>query len=131
MAHPSYGRTFVPRPGPLGHGPPPATQPAAFIPAQRPNGRPDARPDGRHSLVEPSRGTPQPRARRGRRRGDDRRAVHWLLLIPIGMPLLVPLYNRVDPKFAGIPFFYWYQIATGLVAIVVMTLLYHVTKDRH
>jgi putative solute:sodium symporter small subunit len=56
--------------------------------------------------------------------------VHWLLIIPIGMPLLVPLYNRIDPKIAGIPFFYWYQMATALVAIVVMTFLYQVTKDR-
>jgi uncharacterized membrane protein len=46
------------------------------------------------------------------------------------MPLLVPLYNRVDPKLAGVPFFYWYQMATALVAIVVMTLLYLATKDR-
>jgi uncharacterized membrane protein len=47
------------------------------------------------------------------------------------MPLLVPLYNRIDPKLAGIPFFYWYQMATGLVAIVVMTFLYLATKDRN
>ena len=69
-------------------------------------------------------------ARQVRRRGDDGRPVHWLLIIPIAMPLLVPLYNRVDPKLAGIPFFYWYQMATALVAIVVMTFLYLVTKDR-
>ena len=55
---------------------------------------------------------------------------HWLLAIPGIMPLLVPLYNRVDPKLAGIPFFYWYQMATALVAIVVMTFLYQVTKDK-
>ena len=72
---------------------------------------------------------PRPR-RRVRHRDDDRRAVHWLLIIPIVMPLLVPLYNRVDPKLAGIPFFYWYQMATALVAIVVMTFLYQVTKDK-
>ncbi len=56
--------------------------------------------------------------------------MHWLLVIPIVMPLLVPLYNRVDPKLAGIPFFYWYQMATALVAIVVMAFLYVVTKER-
>jgi uncharacterized membrane protein len=66
-----------------------------------------------------------------RHRGHDRHPAHWFLLIPIGMPLLVPLYNRIDPKLAGIPFFYWYQMATGLVAIVVMTFLYLATKDRN
>ena len=134
MANPSYGRAFVPRPRPLEHGAPPTTRPGAYTPAQRPTGRPDARPDRRHGIVESPRRTPQrpPQrpARRVRRRDDDRRAVHWLLIIPIGMPLLVPLYNRIDPKIAGIPFFYWYQMATALVAIVVMTFLYQVTKDR-
>jgi Protein of unknown function (DUF3311) len=134
MANPSYGRAFVPRPRPLEHGAPP-TNPPGLYPAPRPNGRPDARPDQRYGIVEPSRRRdrlperPGP-ARRVRHRHDDRRPIHWLLVIPVGMPLLVPLYNRVDPKLAGIPFFYWYQMATALVAVVVMTFLYLVTKDR-
>jgi putative solute:sodium symporter small subunit len=83
-------------------------------------------------IVEPQR-IDRNRSRRGRvrRRDDDKRAIHWLLAIPIVMPLLVPLYNRIDPKIAGIPFFYWYQMATALVAIVVLTFLYQVTKDRN
>ena len=27
------------------------------------------------------------------------------------MPLLVPLYNRIEPRLFGLPFFYWYQLA--------------------
>ena|SRR5690349_4494965 len=133
MANPSYGRAFVPRPRPLEHGAPPTNRPGAYAPAptpvSRPNGRPDAPFDARYGIVEPRRGGRAP-GRRVRHRDDDRRAVHWLLVIPIVMPLLVPLYNRVDPKLAGIPFFYWYQMATALVAIVVMTFLYQVTKDK-
>jgi len=31
------------------------------------------------------------------------------LLIPFVVYLSVPSYNMVDPKFYGLPFFYWYQ----------------------
>jgi len=39
---------------------------------------------------------------------------HWLLVVPVIVPLLIPLYNRMTPTFWGIPFFYWYQIACAL-----------------
>ena len=39
-----------------------------------------------------------------------------LLLLPLAMILPVPLYDRVSPSLAGIPFFYWYQLA-WLVAL--------------
>ncbi|MFC5730151.1 MULTISPECIES: DUF3311 domain-containing protein [Nocardioides] len=39
-------------------------------------------------------------------------------LFPVAATLAVPLYARVEPRIAGIPFFYWYQFAclalTGL-----------------
>ena len=35
----------------------------------------------------------------------------WLLLLPFAGVLWPPLYNRIDPMLAGIPFFYWYQMA--------------------
>ena len=59
-----------------------------------------------------------------------RKGFLWLLLIPGGMPLLVPLYNRVDPVFWGLPFFYWYQLACAGVATLVITFVYQVTKGR-
>src|SRR5262245_54737052 len=44
-----------------------------------------------------------------------------LLLIPFVALLWVPLYNRLDPKLFGIPFFYWYQfvwvILTSLIIL--------------
>jgi len=55
---------------------------------------------------------------------------HWLLAIPGIMPLLVPLYNRLTPAFWGIPFFYWYQIACAIVAMVTITAVFQLTKGR-
>jgi uncharacterized membrane protein YhdT len=52
------------------------------------------------------------------------------LVIPTVMPLLTPLYNRVEPQWWGLPFFYWYQLACVLLAIVMITLVYQVTKGR-
>jgi uncharacterized membrane protein len=59
-----------------------------------------------------------------------RRGLNWLMLIPIVMPLLVPLYNRDEPRLFGMPFFYWYQLACVLVTIVVVTFIYLMTKGR-
>jgi len=40
-----------------------------------------------------------------------RARLSWLLLLlPFAAMLWVPFYNRVDPAFLGIPFFYWYQL---------------------
>jgi hypothetical protein len=55
---------------------------------------------------------------------------HWLLVIPAVMPLLLPLYNRVDPKLAGIPFFYWYQMGCAVLATAVISFVYLMTKGR-
>jgi hypothetical protein len=46
-----------------------------------------------------------------------------LLIIPLVAILWVPSYNARQPELAGIPFFYWYQLAwiligAGLVVIV-------------
>lgn len=34
-----------------------------------------------------------------------------LLIVPFAALLWVPSYNRAEPAIAGIPFFYWYQLA--------------------
>jgi hypothetical protein len=40
--------------------------------------------------------------------GGDRRW-RWLLLLPFIGLMWVPFFNRVEPDFFGLPFFYWYQ----------------------
>jgi hypothetical protein len=56
--------------------------------------------------------------------------LHWLLLVPIVLPLLTPLYNRMDPRLFGLPFFYWCQLAFVVVDVGVITLVYRLTKRR-
>jgi hypothetical protein len=47
-----------------------------------------------------------------------------LLLLPIAAMLWVPSYNKIDPELAGIPFFYWYQIAWILIGAVLVLIVY-------
>jgi hypothetical protein len=53
---------------------------------------------------------------------------HWLLAVPAIVPLLTPLYNRTEPALAGIPFFYWCQLAFVGLVVGVITLVYQVTE---
>jgi hypothetical protein len=61
---------------------------------------------------------------------SDRSYWLWLLLIPALLPLLTPVYNRIEPRLAGVPFFYWFQLALVGLDIVVVTLVYQATKRR-
>jgi uncharacterized membrane protein YhdT len=66
-----------------------------------------------------------------RRVEDHSRARYQLLLIiPIMAPLLTPLFNRTNPVVWGLPFFYWYQIACCLLALVITSLVYRLTRQR-
>jgi Protein of unknown function (DUF3311) len=40
-----------------------------------------------------------------------------LLVVPIAINAYTPLYNKVNPELAGMPFFWWFQIL--LLAICV------------
>ncbi len=42
--------------------------------------------------------------------GKKRSSWRLLLLVPFIATLWVPFYNRVEPTFIGIPFFYWYLL---------------------
>jgi uncharacterized membrane protein len=44
--------------------------------------------------------------------------VTLLMGIPLAVPLAVVLYNRRHPMLWGIPFFYWFQCACAVVAMV-------------
>jgi hypothetical protein len=65
-------------------------------------------------------------AGRTRRRGRWQ----WLLCVPLVLALLSPLYNRIDPRLFGVPFFYWYQLALVGVDIVVISVVYQTSKER-
>jgi hypothetical protein len=55
---------------------------------------------------------------------------HWLLIIPVVVPLLVFLYNSKDPYLFGFPRFYWLQLAFILLGVGTTTLVYQLTKRR-
>ena len=63
-------------------------------------------------------------------KGAPHRA-HWIrviLLLPLVAMAWVSSYNSVEPSFAGIPFFYWYQLLWILLAALLVTIVYRVEK---
>jgi hypothetical protein len=53
----------------------------------------------------------------------------YLLLVLQFIPALwVPFYNSVEPSFAGIPFFYWFQLALVFASAAVTAVVYWATE---
>jgi Protein of unknown function (DUF3311) len=61
-------------------------------------------------------------------RRSDRSPWNWLLLIPIVVPLLVPLYNATSPTIAGWPRFYWLQLVFVALGVLTTALVYRMTR---
>ena len=40
-----------------------------------------------------------------------------------------PFYNAAEPAWAGIPFFYWYQMLWVVIAAVLTAIVYFATED--
>ncbi|MDH2908993.1 MAG: DUF3311 domain-containing protein [Candidatus Eremiobacteraeota bacterium] len=59
-----------------------------------------------------------------------RRAWYWLLALPFIALLDVPIYNRIDPRWDGIPFFYWYQLAWVVLTAALLGIVYLATRER-
>jgi hypothetical protein len=53
---------------------------------------------------------------------------YLLLLVFCVFVLWVPLYNRVDPTFIGIPFFYWFQLLLVLIGAALTAIVYFATE---
>jgi hypothetical protein len=53
---------------------------------------------------------------------------YLLLLIQFVPALWVPFYNSIEPSWAGIPFFYWFQMALILVSSAVTAVVYFATE---
>jgi Protein of unknown function (DUF3311) len=63
-------------------------------------------------------------------RTEARSPWHWLLVVPVVVPLLTFLYNGKDPYLLGFPRFYWLQLAFILLGVGTTTLVYQMTKRR-
>ncbi|HEY1723938.1 MAG TPA: DUF3311 domain-containing protein [Steroidobacteraceae bacterium] len=66
---------------------------------------------------------------------DDARPKHsgwswWylLFLLQLILVLWVPYYNRVEPSWIGIPFFYWYQMAWVIISAILTAIVYRATS---
>ena len=59
---------------------------------------------------------------------SDRSPWNWLLLIPIVVPLIVPLYNATDPTLFGWPRFYWLQLVFVALGVATTSLVYRMTR---
>ncbi len=69
-----------------------------------------------------------PPAHRSRPPGRSR--WHWLLLVPVILPLLTPIYDRDRPTLAGMPFFYWFQLGLAALSTTVITVVHLKTKTQ-
>ena len=61
-------------------------------------------------------------------RRSDRSPWNWLLIVPIVVPLLVPLYNKVEPTLFGWPLFYWLQLAFVALGVLTTSIVYRMTR---
>ena len=59
---------------------------------------------------------------------SDRSPWNWLLLVGIVLPLLVPIYNKVEPTLFGWPFFYWFQLLLVGVGVISTVIVYRMTR---
>jgi len=65
----------------------------------------------------------------GDRNGSGRGSwAYWLLLIPFIAMLWVPSYNAVEPRWQGIPSFYWYQFLWFFISAGLTGFVYFVTE---
>ena len=55
----------------------------------------------------------------------------WYLLfvIQFALALWPPLYNRIEPTWMGMPFFYWFQLALVIVGALLTAIVYFATAD--
>jgi hypothetical protein len=55
-------------------------------------------------------------------------AITLILLPAIVVPLWVPLYDKVDPRLNGWPFFFWFQMALILFATTLTAIAYTLSR---
>jgi uncharacterized membrane protein YhaH (DUF805 family) len=53
---------------------------------------------------------------------------YLLLLIPFVVLSAVPLFNQVEPRLFGIPFFWWFQLMWIPLSAVLTAIVYFMTE---
>jgi hypothetical protein len=61
-----------------------------------------------------------------------KRTTLWqtLLVVPFIATLWVPLYNTLEPRVFGVPFFYVYQFAWIGISVTLTAIVYFATKSK-
>lgn len=54
---------------------------------------------------------------------------HLLFVVQFIAVLWPPFFNRVEPTWIGVPFFYWYQLLWVIIAAIITVLVYLATGD--
>ena len=54
---------------------------------------------------------------------------YLLFLIQAVAVLWPPFYNKADPTFIGMPFFYWYQLLWVIIGAVLTAVVYFATEE--
>jgi hypothetical protein len=54
-----------------------------------------------------------------------------LFIIQFVAVLWPPFYNKIEPTWAGIPFFYWYQMLMVIVGAILTAIVYFATDADH
>ncbi|HKE39292.1 MAG TPA: DUF3311 domain-containing protein [Casimicrobiaceae bacterium] len=55
----------------------------------------------------------------------------WYLLFVIQFLIVIwpAFYNSIEPSWAGIPFFYWYQLLCVVIGAVLTAIVYFSTRE--
>ncbi len=62
---------------------------------------------------------------------QDRWSWWYLLFVVEAVAVLwPPFYNRVEPEWYGIPFFYWYQLLWVVISAVLTAIVYFATDSN-
>jgi hypothetical protein len=67
-------------------------------------------------------------------RGEGTPGWSWwylLFIVQFAAVLWPPFYNTVEPTWAGIPFFYWYQMLCVIVGAILTAIVYFATDAQH
>jgi hypothetical protein len=60
----------------------------------------------------------------------EKRGWYLLLLVPFAATLWVPFYNSLEPRLAGVPFFYWYLFLWIGLGALLTGVVYFATRER-
>jgi Protein of unknown function (DUF3311) len=64
--------------------------------------------------------------------GKQRRAWSWwylLLVVQFVAVLWPPFFNKLEPYWIGLPFFYWYQLLWIVIGAVLTAIVYFATEE--